>query len=72
MIAYEETRIRSPGQSLRGKRALPYAVGRKLYMALMARIPFLDIIQEGRFAYSGYEGMLELVCEFAPTIEAPV
>ncbi|HEX4974482.1 MAG TPA: nitrogenase iron-molybdenum cofactor biosynthesis protein NifE [Pseudomonadales bacterium] len=48
------------------------AGGRKMYTALKARIPFLDINQEREFAYAGYQGMLELVRQLCLTLESPV
>jgi nitrogenase molybdenum-cofactor synthesis protein NifE len=43
-----------------------------MYVALKARIPFLDINQEREFAYAGYDGMAELARQLALTMESPV
>lgn len=48
------------------------AGGRNMYVALKARIPFLDINQEREFGYAGYTGMAELAHQLALTIESPV
>jgi nitrogenase molybdenum-cofactor synthesis protein NifE len=48
------------------------AGGRNMYVALEARIPFLDINQEREFGYAGYTGMAELARQLALTIESPV
>ena len=48
------------------------AGGRNMYVALKARIPFLDINQEREFGYAGYTGMTELARQLALTIESPV
>ncbi len=48
------------------------AGGRNMYVALKARIPFLDINQEREFAYAGYTGMAELARQLALTMESPV
>jgi nitrogenase molybdenum-cofactor synthesis protein NifE len=48
------------------------AGGRNMYVALKARIPFLDINQEREFGYAGYTGMAELARQLALTIESPV
>lgn len=48
------------------------AGGRSQYVALKARIPFLDINQERHHAYAGYEGMVELVAEIHKAIHSPI
>lgn len=48
------------------------AGGRNMYVALKARIPFLDINQEREFAYAGYDGMAELARQLALTMESPI
>ena len=48
------------------------AGGRNMYVALKARIPFLDINQEREFGYEGYTGMLELARQLALTLQSPV
>jgi len=46
--------------------------GRSQFVALKARMPWLDINQERHHAYAGYEGMVELVQEISRTIFNPV
>jgi nitrogenase molybdenum-cofactor synthesis protein NifE len=48
------------------------AGGRNQYLALKARLPFLDVNQEREHAYAGYEGMVELARQLALTLESPV
>jgi nitrogenase molybdenum-cofactor synthesis protein NifE len=48
------------------------AGGRNMYIALKARIPFLDINQEREFGYAGYEGMVELARQLVLTIDSPI
>ncbi len=48
------------------------AGGRNMYVAIKARIPFLDINQEREFGYEGYTGMLELARQLALTLQSPV
>jgi len=48
------------------------AGGRNMYVALKAKLPFLDINQEREFGYEGYEGMLELARQLALTLNSPV
>jgi nitrogenase molybdenum-cofactor synthesis protein NifE len=46
--------------------------GRSQFVALKARMPWLDINQERHHAYAGYEGMVDLVREIARAIFNPV
>jgi nitrogenase molybdenum-cofactor synthesis protein NifE len=46
--------------------------GRSQFVALKARMPWLDINQERHHAYSGYEGMVDLVHEIDRAISNPV
>lgn len=46
--------------------------GRSQFVALKARMPWLDINQERHHAYAGYEGMVELVHEIDRAIHNPV
>ncbi len=46
--------------------------GRSQFVALKARMPWLDINQERHHAYAGYEGMVDLVQEIARAIFNPV
>lgn len=46
--------------------------GRSQFVALKARMPWLDINQERHHAYAGYEGMVELVQEVEKALFNPV
>jgi nitrogenase molybdenum-cofactor synthesis protein NifE len=48
------------------------AGGRSQFVALKARVPFLDVNQERHHAYAGYEGMVELVDEIDKAIGSPI
>ncbi len=48
------------------------AGGRNMYTALKARIPFLDINQERKLGYAGYDGMLDLARQLCVTLESPI
>ena len=46
--------------------------GRSQFIALKAKMPWLDINQERHHAYAGYEGMVELVDEIEKALSNPV
>ena len=46
--------------------------GRSQFVALKAKMPWLDINQERHHAYAGYEGMVELVHEIHRSMSNPV
>jgi len=46
--------------------------GRSQFVALKAKMPWLDINQERHYAYAGYEGMVKLVEEIDKTLYNPV
>ncbi|PMS31187.1 nitrogenase molybdenum-cofactor synthesis protein NifE [Trinickia symbiotica] len=46
--------------------------GRSQFVALKARMPWLDINQERHHPYAGYEGIVELVCEIDRAMHNPV
>lgn len=48
------------------------AGGRSQFVALKAKVPFLDINQERHHAYAGYEGMVALVEQIDQAIHHPV
>ncbi|AIA30840.1 nitrogenase iron-molybdenum cofactor biosynthesis protein NifE [Leptospirillum ferriphilum] len=48
------------------------AGGRSQFVALKARVPFLDVNQERRFAFAGYKGMVTLVSEIHRSLTNPV
>ena len=46
--------------------------GRSQFVALKAKMPWLDINQERHHAYAGYEGMVELVHEIDKALSNPI
>ncbi len=46
--------------------------GRTQFVALKAKMPWLDINQERHYAYAGYEGMVKLVREIDKALSNPV
>ena len=46
--------------------------GRSQFIALKAKMPWLDINQERHYAYAGYEGMVELVKQIDKALYNPV
>jgi nitrogenase molybdenum-cofactor synthesis protein NifE len=46
--------------------------GRSQFVALKAKMPWLDINQERHHAYAGYEGMVELVKQIDKALYNPV
>jgi len=46
--------------------------GRSQFIALKAKMPWLDINQERQYAYAGYEGMVALVHEIDKALSNPV
>ena len=46
--------------------------GRSQFVALKARMPWLDINQEREFGYAGYTGMVELARQLACAINSPI
>ncbi len=46
--------------------------GRSQFIALKARVPWLDINQERHHAYAGYEGMIALVRQIDLSLNSPV
>ena len=46
--------------------------GRTQFVALKAKMPWLDINQERHYAYAGYDGMIELVREIDKALSNPV
>ena len=46
--------------------------GRSQFVALKAKMPWLDINQERHYAYAGYEGMVELVRQIDKALVNPV
>ena len=46
--------------------------GRSQFVALKAKMPWLDINQERHRAYAGYEGMVDLVAEIDKALSNPI
>ena len=46
--------------------------GRSQFVALKAKMPWLDINQERHYAYAGYEGIVTLVEELAKSLHNPI
>ena len=46
--------------------------GRSQFVALKAKVPWLDINQERHHAYAGYEGMVDLVREIDKALYNPI
>ena len=46
--------------------------GRSQFIALKAKMPWLDINQERHYAYAGYEGMVDLVREIDKALSNPI
>ncbi|MDA8389510.1 MAG: nitrogenase iron-molybdenum cofactor biosynthesis protein NifE [Gammaproteobacteria bacterium] len=46
--------------------------GRSQFVALKAKVPWLDINQERHHAYAGYDGMVELVRQIHLTVNNPI
>ena len=59
-------------QLKRGDADIMLSGGRTQFVALKARVPWLDINQERHNAYAGYDGMVELVAELHKAIINPV
>ncbi len=59
-------------QLVRGEADILLSGGRTQFVALKARVPWLDINQERHYAYAGYDGMVELVRQLDLEINNPV
>jgi nitrogenase molybdenum-cofactor synthesis protein NifE len=46
--------------------------GRSQFIALKAKMPWLDINQERHHAYAGYEGMIDLIAEIDKALSSPI
>lgn len=46
--------------------------GRSQFVALKAKVPFLDVNHERRFAFAGYKGMVTLVAELHRALTNPI
>ncbi len=56
----------------RGEADILLSGGRTQFVALKAKVPWLDINQERHHAYGGYDGMVELVHQLDLEINSPV
>jgi nitrogenase molybdenum-cofactor synthesis protein NifE len=59
-------------QLVRGEADILLSGGRTQFVALKARVPWLDINQERHHAYAGYDGMVELVRQIGLELNNPV
>jgi len=59
-------------QLMRGEADILLSGGRTQFVALKAKVPWLDINQERHHAYGGYDGMVELVRQLDLEINSPV
>ena len=69
----DDMRPRDMYKMLRDARAdIMLSGGRSQFVALKAKMPWLDINQERHYAYAGYEGMVSLVHEIDKALSNPV
>jgi nitrogenase molybdenum-cofactor synthesis protein NifE len=69
----DDMRPRDMYKMLRDARAdIMLSGGRSQFVALKAKMPWLDINQERHHAYAGYEGMIDLVHEIDKALSNPV
>ncbi|MBZ8135262.1 nitrogenase iron-molybdenum cofactor biosynthesis protein NifE [Afifella sp. IM 167] len=59
-------------QLKRGEADILLSGGKTQFVALKAKVPWLDINQERHQAYAGYDGMVNLVAELAKSLSNPV
>jgi nitrogenase molybdenum-cofactor synthesis protein NifE len=59
-------------QLVRGEADILLSGGRTQFVALKAKVPWLDINQERHYAYAGYDGMVELVRQLDLELNSPV
>jgi nitrogenase molybdenum-cofactor synthesis protein NifE len=70
---YEDLKQPEMYKMLKGGQAdIMLSGGRTQYVALKARMPWLDINQERHHAYAGYEGMVALVHEIDKELSNPI
>jgi nitrogenase molybdenum-cofactor synthesis protein NifE len=70
---FDDLRPREMYKILKEARAdIMLSGGRSQFIALKAKMPWLDINQERHYAYAGYEGMVALVREIDKTLSNPV
>lgn len=59
-------------QLKRGDADILLSGGKSQFVALKAKVPWLDINQERHHAFAGYDGMVTLVRELAKTLKNPI
>jgi nitrogenase molybdenum-cofactor synthesis protein NifE len=70
---FDDLRPREMYKILKEARAdIMLSGGRSQFVALKAKMPWLDINQERHYGYAGYEGMVALVREMDKTLSNPV
>jgi nitrogenase molybdenum-cofactor synthesis protein NifE len=70
---YDDLKPREMYKMLKEARAdIMLSGGRTQFVALKAKMPWLDINQERHHAYAGYEGMVALVCEIDKALSNPI
>jgi nitrogenase molybdenum-cofactor synthesis protein NifE len=70
---YDDLKPREMYKMLKEARAdIMLSGGRTQFVALKAKMPWLDINQERHHAYAGYEGMVALVGEIDKALSNPI
>jgi nitrogenase molybdenum-cofactor synthesis protein NifE len=70
---YDDLKPREMYKMLKEARAdIMLSGGRTQFVALKAKMPWLDINQERHHAYAGYEGMVALVSEIDKALSNPI
>ena len=70
---FDDLKPREMYKMLKEARAdIMLSVGRTQFVALKAKMPWLDINQERHHAYAGYEGMVALVSEIDKALSSPI
>ncbi len=70
---FEELSPREMDRMLRDAQAdIMLSGGRSQFVALKAKVPWLDINQERHHAYAGYDGMVNLVAQIHHTLSNPI
>jgi len=70
---YENLKPREMYQMLKEAKAdIMLSGGRTQFVALKAKVPWLDINQERHHAYAGYVGMVQLIREVDKALSNPI
>ena len=73
MRAFSATNCVRPPLSMMSARAdIMLSGGRSQFVALKARMPWMDINQERHHAFAGYEGMVTMIAEIDKALFNPV